>query len=277
VTDPVRYTARPELRQPAMVVGWAMDAGRLGSRVTDYLVRGLQAQPFCEIEPVGFFPLSGVTIAGDVAFFPESRFYAAPDKDLVIFRSPPPVAEWYRFFQCMLSVAEACHVRQVFTVGSMIALGPHSAPRQLFGTMSSEEMKQELQRYRLTREVDYQTPPGGKPTLNSFFLWAARRRGIPGANLWLPVPFYLISSEDPAGYRAVIAFLNDYLGLELDLTGLNEQVKELNQRLDRLRHANPEVDTAFTRLEQGSRLSEGEGERLVHLVEEYLREPENPR
>jgi len=273
MNDLLHFLARPELQTPTLVVGWTMDAGRLGTRVTEYLVGELSGQAFCEIEPVDFFSLNGVTIANDVVLFPQSRFYACPDKNLVVFRSTPPSYEWYRFFSLILDVAQDyCHVKEIYTVGSMISLGPHTAPRQLFGTVSSPELKEDLSRYELTREVDYETPPGGRPTLNSFFLWTAKRRKIPGANLWLPVPFYLVTADDPEACRTVLGLLSDRLDLQLDLADLDEQVRKQNERIDRMRAARPEVDKSIGKLESVMRLAEGEGEKLAREVEEYLRE-----
>jgi proteasome assembly chaperone (PAC2) family protein len=256
-----------------MVVGWTMDAGRLGSRVTDYLVSKLGGQAFCEIEPVDFFPLSGVTIANDVVYFPESKFFACSEKNLVVFQSTPPSYEWYRFLNLILDVAQDyCHVREIYNIGSMIALGAHTAPRQFFGTINSTEMKKELSDYSLTREVDYETPPGGKPTLNSYFLWVEKTRHIPGANLWVPVPFYLVSADDPAAYRSVLGFLDDRLGLNLDFTDLDEQSRLQNEKIDRVRAEQPEVDRIISKLERGLRLEEGEGEKLAQDIGNFLRE-----
>ena len=275
MTDLVQFSARPEFRNPTLVVGWSLDAARLGRRVTDYLVRRLGGQPFCHIEPVDFFPLAGVTIYNDLVLFPESRFYAFPEKDLVVFQSTPPSHEWYRFLNLLLDVAqEYCHVQELYTVGSMITLGPHTAPRQSFGTVSSGELKEELSPYGLTREVNFETPPGGRPTLNSFLLWAAKRRNIPAANLWVPVPFYLVSSDDPAACKKALDFLNHRLGLGLDLSDLDETAGALNERIDRIRAASPDVDGCIRKLENGERLDEGEGEKLVREVEESLGEEE---
>ena len=269
----IRFSGKPELRTPAMVVGWTMDAGRLGSRVTDYLITKLGGQTFCEIEPIDFFPLSGVTIANDIVYFPESKFYACPEKNLVVFRSTPPSYEWYRFLNLILDVAQDyCHVREIYNIGSMIALGAHTAPRQFFGTINSTEMKTELSEYSLTREIDYETPPGGKPTLNSYFLWAEKRRHIPGANLWVPIPFYLVSADDPEAYRSILGFLNNRLDLGLDLTDLDEQASLQNEKIDRVRAAQPEVDRIISKLERGLRLEENEGEKLAQEVGDFLRE-----
>jgi hypothetical protein len=32
------------------------------------------------------------------------------------------------------------------------------------------------------------------PAISTYLLWAARKRGIPGAGLWLQIPFYLAES-----------------------------------------------------------------------------------
>ena len=261
MTEALRFTANPELRNPTLIVGWTMDAGRLGSRVTDHLISSLGAEPFCEIEPVDFFPLGGVTIYNDLILFPESRFYASAEKDIIIFKGTPPSHEWYRFLNLILDVAQdSCHAGQVYTVGSMIAFGPHSAPRQFFGTMNSGELKEELSDYGLTREIDFQT------------LWTAKRRRVRGANLWVPVPFYLVSSDDPAAYRKPLEFLNHRLGLGMDLADMAEREKVQDDRMERLRLALPEADRTIRKLENSTRLTEGEGEKLARQVEDYLRE-----
>jgi len=272
MTDAVQYTARPEFRSPTMIAGWAMDAASLGWQVTDYLIKKLGAQPFCHIEPVDFFSLGGVSIHNDLVSFPKSRFYACPEKDLVIFQSMPPAHEWYRFLSLVLDVAQDyCHIREFYTVGSMISLGPHTAPRQFFATFGSPEMKEELSPYELSREVNYETPPGGKPTLNSYFLWAVKRRNIPCANLWVPVPFYLVSSYDPASYRKVIEFLNHRLNLGLDLSDLDDRARILNEKIAGIRITSPEVNGNIEKLENNQRLAEEEGEKLVGEIEELLR------
>ncbi len=94
---PFKIYEKPELPSSSLVVGWNEDAGMLGSKVIDYLYRNLGCIEFAEIEPADFFPLTGVSVKDDVAQFPESRFYYCPQNNLVILKSDPPKAEWYRF------------------------------------------------------------------------------------------------------------------------------------------------------------------------------------
>ncbi len=271
-TDPLRLSWQPELKHASLVVGWNQDAGRLGTKVTDYLNKKLGGQSFGEIEPVDFFPLRGVAIEDDLVQFPESKFYACPKSDLVVFQSTPPRYEWYKFLNLILDVAEHyCHVQELHTIGGMISLGAHTAPRELRGTFNSPELKKTLSHYNLAGGLDYETPRGQRPTLNSFLLWVAKRRNIPGANLWVPIPFYLVSVDDPRAQRKVLEFLNQRFSLGIDFGDLDEEVRRQNQILAEMRNSFPDIDGSIRRLESNLRLSVEENQKLVEETEKLLR------
>ena len=268
-----QFSGQPELQSPTLIVGWSADASQLGSRVTDYLNRKLGGQAFCEIEPVEFFSLGGVTIENDLVQFPESKFYACPQNDLVVFQSTTPNHEWYKFLNLILDIAQNhCHVKELYTVGGMITLGAHTAPRDMWSTFNSPELKKTLSPYRLSREMNFETPPGGRPTLNSFLLWTAQRRSIPGANLWVPIPFYLVAADDPQAQKRVLEFFNHRLDLQVDFGDLDEEIRKQNEKIARMRTNFPEIDKYISKLESNIRLSEGENEELVKRVEECLGE-----
>lgn len=271
--EPLKFSWQPELQHPFLVVGWSVDASALGAKVTDYLNRKLGGQSFCEIEPVEFFPLGGVTIEDDLVQFPQSKFYAYPKNDLVVFRSTPPSYEWYKFLNLILDTAEHhCHVKELYTIGGMVSLSAHTAPRELLGTFNSPELKEALSQYNLFEELDYETPPSQRPTLNSFLLWATKRRNIPGVNLWVPIPFYLAASEDPTAEKRVLEFFNQRLDLGIDLSDLDEEIRRQNEKLAEVRSSFPDVDESVRRLESNLRLSEEESQRLIKDIEKFLRE-----
>jgi proteasome assembly chaperone (PAC2) family protein len=272
VSGPVRSWRKPAIKEGRLVVGWTLDAGRLGGEVTANLIDELHAEPFAEIEPVDFFALGGVAIINDIAQFPESRFYACPEKELIIFRSTPPDHGWFRFFNLILDVArDLCNVKEVYTVGSMVAFGPHTAPRQHFGTVNSPKLKKELSPYGVTRDIDFETPPGGKPTLNSFFLWTAKRRRIRGANLWVPVPFYLVGVPDPASHLTMLQLLDRRLELGLDTADVAAAAAAQDDRIARIRADDAAIDGTINKLEGNERLDDGEGEKLAKSIQRRLR------
>jgi len=269
--DLLKYLTRPKFRSPALAVCWEADAGQLGTGVLDYIRKELGGEAFCEIDPVDFFPLSGVAIESDVVLFPESTFYSVPDRDLIILFSSIPRYEWFRFLNLVVDVAHDCHAREMYTIGGMITMGPHTSPRDFWATFNSPQIKKSLAGYGLSRELDFGTPPGGRPTLNSFLLWTAKQRDLPGANLWVPVPFYLVGTDDPKAHKKVLEFMDNRLDLRLNFAGIDAEITRQDEKLGRLRQEQPEIESIIGKLERDVRLSEEEHEKLTKEVEEYLR------
>lgn len=266
--SPFKVYAEQDIQGASLVVGWTEDAGRLGSKVIDYLNGKLGGQELGELEPAGFFLLGGVSVEDDVARFPESKFYYCREKNLVTFKSAPPQAEWYAFLNSVLDVATRyCHVKEVYTVGGMVSVSAHTAPRGLLATASSPEMKRVLAGYDLARDVDYETPPGQRPTLNSFLLWVARRRNIAAAGLWVTVPFYLAAAVDPQACGKPLDFLDRRLGLGLDFMELDGEVELQNTRIAALRDRSPDIDGCISKLERNESLTADENEKLLREIE----------
>ena len=275
MTGSLRIFDKPKLKNPVLVVGWDDDAGCLGQGVVDYLKTELHGQPFCEIDPVAFFPLSGVAIDQNVVVFPESTFYAFPENDLVVFTSAIPRYEWFQFLNIILDVCQKqCKIKEIYSVGGMLSLAPHTEPRDLWANFSSPQVKKLMAPYKLSRELNFETPPGGRPTLNSFLLWAAKRRNLKAANLWVPVPFYLVEAEDPRAQKKVLEFLDQRLKLNLDFGWLDNKIKEQDEKIVRLRGQKPDIDRSINKLEGNMRLSEEEHDRLVKEVQDFLAKTE---
>lgn len=266
-----KFYSKPKLQSCYLLACWNEDAGGLGPRVADYLNRKLGSQLFCEIEPEGFFQLGGVLVEGNIAQFPESKFYCCPEKNLVIFKSNSPRSEWHKFLNTVLDIAtDSCQVKELYTVGGMVTMAAHTTPRLLVSTANSPEMKTLLGEYDLARDLDYETPPGQRPTLSSYLLWVARRRNIMGAAIWVPVPFYLVSAEDPKAYKKTLDFLNRRFSLNIDLSEFDEEIHRQNEKIARLANQFPELDNFFRKLESNLILTDEENDRLVQLMEENL-------
>lgn len=254
------------------MVAWNQDAGKVGPKVTDYLNRKLKCQEFAEIEPLGFFPLGGVSVEDDIAQFPQSKFYYSQEKSLVVFKSDIPSSEWYCFLRSILDIAEDyCAVEELYIIGGMVSPGAHTTPRMLLSATNSPQIKEMLGQYGLITNMHYETPDGQRPTLSSFLLWVAKKRGISGASLWVPVPFYLSGVEDPRAWKKVVEFFDIRLGLELNLTDLDDEIVRQNAKIAQMRSQLPELDGYISRLESNLSLTVDESEKLVKEVEEFLK------
>ncbi len=272
MNDPLKFMRQSEFRHTSMIVGWGADAGKLGEAVTDYLIKKLGGRLFHEIDPTEYYPLGGVTIEDDMVQFPESQFYVCSEWNLVIFKSTPPNFELYNFFKQILDIAERyCKVKDVYAVGGIVSFGPHTIPRQILGTFSTAGVKEGLGSVDIDSDLDYETPVGQKPTLNTYLLWAVRNRKISGINLWVPVPFYLISLDDPEAQKLVLEYFNRRFGFGFDLTEFDEAIRRQNEQINEAREIYPELDDYFGKLEGGFQLTEDEKMKLVKLVEEHLK------
>jgi proteasome assembly chaperone (PAC2) family protein len=274
--EPLRFSAQPKLRKPTLVIGWESDTAQLGAKVTDYLIKKLDMQAFCEIDPVEFFPLGGVAIENDIVQFPRSTFYACHEHNLIIFRSAIPRYEWHKFLNLIIDVAqEYCRVKEMYAVGGMVTLTPHTVSRDSWATFSSPQIKKALSPYQLSREMDFETPPGSRPTLNSYLLWIAKTRDLPAMNLWVPVPFYLMSNDDPGSHKKALEFIDNRLDLHLDFKDIDASIKQQNEKLERLRKSATEIDESIRKLENEQPISEEERENLVKAIDDCLRKRNN--
>jgi predicted ATP-grasp superfamily ATP-dependent carboligase len=263
---------KKEIQNSSLIVGWSEDVANLGVKVTDYLNKKLGTEELGEIEPMDFFPLGGVAVENDIAQFPESKFYYSHEKNVAILKSNAPRAEWHKFLNSVLDVAEHyCHVKELYTIGGMVSLSAHTSPRELLAVSNLPAMKNMLVQYHLDTGMDYETPPGQRPTLSSFLLWVAKNRGITAASLWVPIPFYLISTEDFAACRKVVDFFDKIFGLGFDLKDLDDAIARQNEKLTEIRFSFPEVDGRIRNLESNLALSQEDSEKLAQDIEEYLK------
>jgi proteasome assembly chaperone (PAC2) family protein len=154
-------------------------------------------------------------------------------------------------------------------------MASHTAARESWATFSSAKIKKTLSAYQLSREMNFETPPGSRPTLNSYLLWIAKNRDVPAASLWVPVPFYLMTNEDPMAHKKALEFLDKRMELGLDYSAIDMSIKKQNEKLRRLRLSSEEIDGYIGKLESNQRLSEEEHESLVKGIDDYLRKRNN--
>jgi proteasome assembly chaperone (PAC2) family protein len=271
VDEILKFSGRPELKNPAFIVGWTTDAGKMGSRVVDYLVEKLTGEQFCEINPLEFFPLNGIPVENDVVQLPEGKFYACLEKNLLLLRSNPPNTEWHRFLSSVLDLGEQFGVEELHVIGGMITSTAHTSPRRIMATCNSEEAKMTFVPYDIVNEFDYQTPAGQKPTLNSYLLWEAHKRKIPGVSLWVPIPFYLVNVGDRQGQKIVLEFLNRRFNLGLAIDDLDEAAKLQNVKIAELRNGNPQINNFINKLETNLALTDDESQKLIYDIENCLK------
>lgn len=260
-------------QNPPLLVGWSQDIGKLGPKVIDYLNKKLGTEEFGEIEPTGFSSFGGVQIEDDVIQFPERKFYSCDRNNLLIFKSSLPRYEHYKFLSSVLDFAQHyCKVNKLYTIGGIVSLMAHTAPRRILTVVNQPKLKEMLREYGLETSTNYQTPRGERPTLSSLLSWLAKGRNIAGVNLWTEVPFYLAAVEDLRAIKYTLRFLDKRFDLNMDFGDLDLKIERQNKRIKQLREQNLEINKYIEMLEGGIMLSEDENEHLTKEMTEFLGE-----
>ena len=264
--EPVNIRSQPELEDASLIVGWQEDAGKLAPKVIDYLTKHIRGKSFYEIEPQKYFPLGGVAIDNNIAQFPVSRFYAGTRNDLVIFESNHPPHERHQFLNTVLDVGvHYCKIKELYTVSGTISPIAHTTPRRLMAVFNQPEFQRRLRGCEL-EDMTWEGPPA----INSFLLWLAQNRDIPGVSLWPEVAFYLAATEDLKAAKVTLSFFNRRFDLGLDWTELDSQIKAQSEKIALLRREDPEIDKYIRTLEVGLSLNEEEQFKLAQGVIEFL-------
>ncbi len=238
----------------------------------EFLDKKLGFEVFGEIEPLGFFSLDGVRIEDDLIQFPESRFCLCRARNIIILDSDAPSREHYQFLNAVLDFAQHhFKVKELYTIGGIVSASAHLSPRQVFSVVNRRKLKGELAPYGVEINMDYQTPPGSMPTLSSFLLWVAKKRGIPGCGLWVNVPFYLSAVGDPTASKYLLEVLDRRFELGLDFKELNREIEKLNEDVDQLMRQDADISRYIQMLERGIALSESEGEKLAQEVAGFVK------
>ena len=259
--DSLRLIRQPKVDRPSLLVGWESDAGKLGPTVIARVNTALAAQCFCEIDPAAYYPMIGVAIEDNVARFPESRFYCGRRVDVVTFAGGEPRNDHYGFLGAILDVAERCGARQIITIGGLAAGVPHDGPRRMMGVYTDADVRRRLAGRGL-EDMTWQGPAA----FSSYLLWAAARRGIAAASVWVETPFYLVACRDLQAVKAVLGFFGRALALTVRPRGLSERITRQNHRIDVLRKRDQSVDEGIASVERGLSLDERDRLELAQKV-----------
>jgi predicted ATP-grasp superfamily ATP-dependent carboligase len=261
-----RFSSQPRLKRSPFIIGWTKDTGAVSSLAADHLIKGLSSSDFCQIEPAGFYSLGGVTVADDVAQFPQSKFFYAKRRDAVILRADEPQSNRYEFLSAVLDLAEHYVRAQVIcTINGIAALTPHTTMRRVFGVFNDAATQRRLQQL-VPVDANWQGPPH----VSTYLLWLAGQRHIPGVGLWVEVPFYLSDYEDYQSVKAVVSLLSMILGRDFDLDDLDQLAAEQDEKLEHLEE-DPEIEDDIRALEEGQSLDRQEQMELIEAVGSALK------
>lgn len=242
----VRIKARPELREPRMILGLSgwMDGGDVSTGTIDYLAERLDAKPLAEIDSADFYIYSfpgtmevsalfrpNVKIEeGVVSSFdpPTNSFYYDEKSGLVLAKGKEPNFRWSEYADAIFSVAQMVGVSRIYFVGSVGGLVPHTRDPRLFGAVSRPDLKETL----ASQGVKF-TNYEGPGSIVSYLLSVSESKGMEFITLVAEIPPY-VQGRNVKCIEAVVRRLSAIFGFAIKLDDLRTLSDELEKRLNEI-------------------------------------------
>jgi len=261
------FAEKPKLRQPYMVCGisgW-VDGGEAATGSVRYLVRKLEAIPFADMPIAKFhvFQMPGqVSLGPSIKIedgilkehrLPENRFFywvnPRSDHDLILFLGTEPNMNWEEYAGSVLDVAQEFGVARMYRLGGMLDNSPYTREPRTHCICSSAELKDEMDKYG----VQYMSY-AGPATFGTTLLYVCQTRGMEMASMTVGATCYpefnIVISYDPKAIRALMRRLNHLLGLSLDLSDLDKEVGNLQDKLASVARHNAQFAAYIKQLEK---------------------------
>ena len=238
--------------------GW-MDGGDVSTGTVECLVEKLLAEGLGEIHPEDFYIYNFPGPMEVTAMFrpstkiesgilteyepPSNTFYYDQPHRLILFEGKEPNLHWEEYADCVFEVASEFDVREIYFIGSVAGVIPHTRGPRLFGSVSDESMKDRLGSFGM-RFSDYSGPAG----ISTYLTSLAGERGFEMATIVAEIPAY-IQGRNPRCIEAVVRHLAGMLGLHAHLEDLRVLSDAFERRLNRVVRKRPELAELIEKLE----------------------------
>jgi len=260
--DTLILESTPRMDGGAMILGFSgwMDGAEVSTGALDYLATKLNAPRIGEIRS-GYFYILNVPGSMEItALFrpgtriedglvkmldmPRNEFYAAESEKLLLFRGKEPNVGWELYADHLLDTAKRCGIVDMFFMGSVGSVVPHTRDPVFWSTMNSEALRD-----RLTTHGVSPTNYEGPASFATYLSLRAKDAGINMATLVAGIPSY-IEGRNPRCIEAMLAKLGEILGRSFDLGELQAQRREFLQGVQIAMTKNPKLTERIQQLEK---------------------------
>jgi len=229
----IHFKEKPSLRNPTLIAAWP-GMGMLARMSADYLIQQLDAKQFAEIRS----PSNDIYFKDGMGKLSQyrHRFYYSNGKqsDLIVCNGeiqPQSLSELQELANQVLDVAEEFGAKRVYTFAAVP--NPHDVKPRVFGVVNKPELVEFL------RENGVQLVSGdGRITgLNGLLIGIAQQRKIEGICLLCEIRY--LDIPQPRSVQAVLNTLTKILGIEIDLSELERQAEEMEQKIEQSGNTEP--------------------------------------
>ncbi|MFO7769047.1 MAG: PAC2 family protein [bacterium] len=213
--------------EPILLAGWP-GMGNVGVGAVDFLRKETSAEHFGEMDMSDHFTPDAIVVEEGIAKLPEmpsNSFSWSESSNLVFFQSEAQVSgpAAMTLTNMIVDLAESLGVRRIYTCAAFSVPISYSEATRVLGVATNERLRDSLDQQGA--EILGQGMISG---LNGLLLGVAGSRGIESACLLATIPQYAISLPNPRGSRAIVETLGRILDLELDTSGFDEAVEQMD-------------------------------------------------
>lgn len=235
--EDIKIYKRPRLKNPYLIVAWP-GMGEVAFKTATYLVEKLGAEEFAEILPEKYFYLTGVSIKHGLVELPRlpySKFYYWKNNtgknDLIIFISnaQPDLVRAEDYSKKIIDFAESLKAKSVVSFAAMPQPIDHTQDAKIWAAATSNELRDILKKHGLSIMSE-----GQISGMNGLLLGLVKREGLKGFCILAEIPLYTIQIENPKACLAVVQVISRILGIQIDLSGLANQVHIVEDEINRL-------------------------------------------
>jgi proteasome assembly chaperone (PAC2) family protein len=184
---------------------------------------------------------------------PKNQFFYAKDPasrhDLVFFRGTEPNLYWEEYANTVVELACDLGASRLYAFCGILDRSPYTREPLISTTCTDAKIKEEMERYNVTfshRE--------GPATFNQMLIHTCKGKNLEGVNFTVRIPCYpeysVIIPYSPKSMKAVLVRLKDLMNLDMNFEEVDNDIKELEGKLDFIRQQNPEFNTYIEKLEK---------------------------
>ncbi len=262
MANKLKILKRPNLREPRLLLslsGW-MDGGNVSTGTIECLIDKLSAEKFAEIEPESFYIYNlpgsmeitslfrphAIVQDGLIKSFevPINEFFCSEKSELILFSGKEPNLQWAEFADCIFSLCKDFGVKEIYFIGSISGLVPHTREPWLFCSVSDKKLKETLQNSGV-KFTNYEGPA----SFITYLMTNCNAHDISMASIVATVPAY-VHGRNPRCIETVIRRLCAILQLHTEHDELMLISDEFEKRLTEVVQEQPELAGIINKLEQ---------------------------
>ena len=252
----------PQLEAPSMLVGFSgwMDGGEVSTGTIEIFTEKLDALPLAALSPEAFYLYNFPGTMDIASLFrphvilkdglihhyeePSNLFFYDKPHNLIMLLGKAPNFNWQTYSEHVFALVDRFGVRNIYFIGSVAGLVPHSREPRITASFSSAELRQQMAEFCFT-PVNYNGPAG----IVNHLMRMAHRQHINMVSLVAEIPAYL-QGRNPKSIEAIVRRLARLVNVELDLSDLHALSVQLEEKLDKVIEERPELAQHIQTLEE---------------------------